>query len=101
MSQIKVEKNLRQLPIEAAENLVLLDDRKDALDDNLKLRLSLIRCNCGAEILLLPDLGAMSRAIKTHVFEHTRRERSAEMNRNDSNNIDVLLSQRVIRKIIG
>jgi hypothetical protein len=100
MNRIKVEKNLRQLPIEAAENLVLLDSRNGDVDDNLKLRLPLIRCKCGAEILLLPDLGAMSRAIKTHVFEHTKNERSDEMNRIDSDNIGVLLSQLVIRKII-
>ncbi len=101
MSRIKVEKNLRQLPIKAAENLVLLDGRNGDVDDNLKLRLPLISCECGAEILLLPDLGAMSRAIRTHVFEHTKRGRSVEMNSIDSDNIGLLLSQCVIRKIIG
>ncbi len=29
-----------------------------------------VRCVCGCEILLLPDLKAMDRAIKKHVAEH-------------------------------
>jgi len=101
MSLIKVEKNLKQPTINAAEYVPLLEGRNGDVDNSLKLRFSLIRCKCGAEILLLPDLGAMSRAIRTHVFEHIKSERSAEMNSIDSDNIGVLLSQRVIRKIIS
>ena len=37
-----------------------------------KKRLSTIRCACGKEILLLPDLAAMNRAIKNHVAEHKK-----------------------------
>ena len=29
-----------------------------------------VRCVCGSEILVLPDLKAMNRAIKNHVAEH-------------------------------
>jgi hypothetical protein len=28
------------------------------------------KCTCGAKILIVPDLGAMDRAIKNHVAEH-------------------------------
>jgi hypothetical protein len=31
-----------------------------------------IRCSCGAEILVLPDLEAMSKALKNHVEDHRR-----------------------------
>jgi hypothetical protein len=37
---------------------------------SLKGRLPLIKCECGTEILLLPDLKAMDRAIDAHVAEH-------------------------------
>jgi hypothetical protein len=30
----------------------------------------IIRCVCGSEILVVPDLKAMDRAIKNHVAEH-------------------------------
>jgi hypothetical protein len=35
-----------------------------------KKRMRTIRCACGFEILVLPDLKAMNRAIKNHVAEH-------------------------------
>jgi len=35
-----------------------------------KKRMSTVRCLCGYEILVLPDLTAMNRAIKNHVAEH-------------------------------
>lgn len=31
-----------------------------------------IKCSCGAEILLVPDIKAMSEAIETHVVEHQK-----------------------------
>ena len=35
-------------------------------------RMLTIRCTCGLRILVVPDLKAMSRAIKNHVAEHKR-----------------------------
>ena len=35
-----------------------------------KKRMSTIKCICGCEILVVPDLKAMERAIKNHVAEH-------------------------------
>ena len=35
-----------------------------------KKRMPIARCACGFEILVLPDLRAMNRAIKNHVTEH-------------------------------
>ncbi len=34
--------------------------------------LPVIRCFCGAKILLLPDVKLMSKAIEAHVEEHTK-----------------------------
>ena len=37
-----------------------------------KKRMPTVRCLCGSEILVLPDLKAMNRAIKNHVAEHKK-----------------------------
>ena len=41
---------------------------------HLEEGLPFIKCKCGAEILLLPDLKAMDRAIEAHVAEHKKKE---------------------------
>jgi hypothetical protein len=41
-----------------------------------KSRLPLIKCKCGAEILLLPDLKAMDKAIQAHAKSHSRTEQN-------------------------
>jgi hypothetical protein len=38
----------------------------------------IIRCECGFEILLVPDLKAMGRAIEIHAAEHAKKEQSSE-----------------------
>jgi hypothetical protein len=35
-------------------------------------RLQSIKCECGTEILLLPDAKAMSKAIDTHIAQHCK-----------------------------
>ena len=35
-----------------------------------KSKMPLVRCTCGAKILLVPDLAAMNRALKNHITEH-------------------------------
>ena len=42
-------------------------------DQYLKEHMPLIKCECGTEILLLPDLKAMDRAIDAHVAEHRKK----------------------------
>ncbi len=37
-----------------------------------KTRMPIIKCVCGFEILVVPDLKAMDRAIKNHVAEHKK-----------------------------
>jgi hypothetical protein len=37
-----------------------------------KNRMPIVRCVCGSEILVVPDLKAMNRAIKNHVAEHKK-----------------------------
>ena len=37
---------------------------------------SSVKCECGAEILLLPDVRAMSHAIEVHVAEHRQKSKT-------------------------
>ena len=42
-------------------------------DYSLKSRLPIIKCECGYEILLLPDLKAMDQAVQNHLLKHKNR----------------------------
>jgi hypothetical protein len=46
------------------------EEKTTDYDYYLKEHLPLIKCECGAEILLVPDLKAMNHAIEAHVGEH-------------------------------
>jgi hypothetical protein len=37
-----------------------------------KSHMTIIKCACGFEILIVPDLKAMSRAIENHVAKHSK-----------------------------
>jgi hypothetical protein len=43
---------------------------KDVDDRASCSKMPIIKCDCGAEILVVPDLAAMDRAIKTHLAYH-------------------------------
>ena len=100
MSQTTFETNQKILPIETAETVNITEGKNTDADMHLKKRLPLIKCECGSEILLLPDLLAMNRAIKNHASEHAKKERNTERNSNTSDKISLLLSQLALRKII-
>jgi hypothetical protein len=69
-------------------------------DKHLKKRLPIIKCVCGAEILLVPDLQAMNRAINTHVAQHRKTERkNTQKNKIKSSKVSELLSQRTLIKM--
>lgn len=52
----------------------LRTDQKTILNfkQKFKSKMPLVRCTCGAKILLVPDLAAMNRAIKNHLTEHKK-----------------------------
>jgi hypothetical protein len=100
MSQTKVERNKAQVPTEVAGTATLLDGKSADMNKNLKGHLPLIKCECGAEILLLPDLQAMNRAIKTHASKHSKKERPPNRNSHTLDKISKLLSQLSLKKII-
>lgn len=43
---------------------------KSKVQTQTKKRLASIKCECGAEILMVPDLKGMSEAIEAHVKKH-------------------------------
>jgi hypothetical protein len=63
----------------------------------LKGRLPLIKCECGTEILLVPDLKAMDRAIDAHVAEH-RKKANNPSRAATSSRISQLLALLTLRK---
>jgi hypothetical protein len=65
----------------------------------LKEHLPLITCDCGAEILLVPDLKAMNLAIEAHVAQH-RKNRTDAQRKENASGISERLSQLVIMKLI-
>ena len=99
MSWTRVEKRHRLLPTEVVGTANRLVGENAVADTHLKEHLSLIKCECGAEILLLPDLQAMNRAIEAHVTEHRKNIRNAERNGITYSDISQLLSRLLLRKI--
>ena len=99
MSRTRVEKLQKLLPTEAVGIANIFEGKNADADKHLKEHLPLIKCECGAEILLLLDLQAMNRAIKAHVNEHRQKGRNAKRNVIAFSNISQLLSQLSLRKI--
>lgn len=59
---------------------------------------SIIKCECGTEILMLPDLKETSRAIENHVSEHRNREKDFEKARAEEERVRDGLITQVLRK---
>jgi hypothetical protein len=99
MTQTRIEKTQKLLPTEAVRIADILEGKTADADIHLKERLPIIKCECGTEILLLPDLPAMNRAIKIHATEHTKKEGNSKRKNNTSSHISQLLSQLTITKM--
>lgn len=80
MNRTRIERIQRMLPTKEVGIANIPEGNNANADKRLKERLPIISCECGAQILLVPDLKAMNRAIKTHVAEHRKTERNYENN---------------------
>jgi hypothetical protein len=87
------------LPTEAIGNANILEGDIADADKHLKEGLPIISCECGAEILVVPDLKAMNRAIQAHVAKHRKTERNTKKNVITSGKISELLSQLTLIKM--
>jgi len=99
VSRTRVEKLQKLLPTAEVGIGKILESNKADANKRLKERLPIINCECGAEILLVPDLQAMNRAIKAHVAEHRKKRRNSQKNLITSGSICQLLSQLTLIKM--
>ena len=99
MKRNRVEKLQKLLPTEAAVIAENIGDNIADADKHLKEGLPIISCECGAEILVVPDLKAMNRAIQAHVAKHRKTERNTKKNVITSGKISELLSQLTLIKM--
>jgi hypothetical protein len=93
MSRTRIEKHQILLPTEPERSAETPESTNANTDKQLKKRLPLVNCECGAQILVLPDLQAMNRAIKTHVTEHRKKKGSTKRSTASPSDISQLLSQ--------
>jgi hypothetical protein len=99
MSRTRFERLQRLLPIEAGGVANSLEGDTAAADNYLKERLPIINCECGTEILVVPDLQAMNRAIKNHAAQHRKKKRYNRKNEITPHKASEMLSQLTIIKM--
>ena len=58
-----------------------------------------VLCECGEEILVIPDLDEMARCIETHAIFHEKKEADPEKAEAEHCRIEEQLTRKVIRKI--
>jgi hypothetical protein len=99
MSGPRVKKNQKLFSIDKTRISNVLEGKSAKVDKRFKEGLPIISCKCGAEILVVPDLQAMNRAIKTHASEHRKKERNTKNNVFTPGKISQLLSQLTLVKM--
>jgi hypothetical protein len=74
--------------------------QRKIVDENQKLseHLPVLKCECGAEILLLPDLKFMNHAIETHVAEHRKKEKDPRKAAATASRIRQILIEQLLKK---
>ena len=66
---------------------------------NSDQKLSLVVCECGFKIPLVPDLDEMARSIEAHTATHDKNETDPEKAEAERNRIEELLTQKVLTSI--
>ena len=64
----------------------------------MKKKLPSIKCQCGKEILLVPDSKAMDKAIENHVAEHVSKQPDKAKAEEEAKRISEFLVKQVLRK---
>jgi len=99
MSRNRVKRTQNLSPTEEVGIVNILEGEFAEVDERLKEGLPLISCECGFELLVVPDLQAMNRAIKTHVAEHRKKTRNNQKKEIMSSKVSQLLSQLTLIKM--
>ncbi len=58
-------------------------------------------CECGARLLLVPDLAEMAKSIEKHAMEHAGRETLPEKAEAEHCRIELFLAQKVLAAVAG
>lgn len=69
------------------------------LSKPFNLKLPRIRCRCGAEILVVPNVEAMSKAIEAHVEEHKKTIKNHKEARKEAGRVRDELIEKVLMQI--
>ena len=70
-------------------------------EDSLHKSLGVIFCECGEEILVLPDLEEMVHCIQSHAEMHKLNQTSKKNGKKEYKRIEEQLTQKVLLKIVG
>ncbi len=97
MSQNRTQKFQKSLSteIERISNL----SESISTDEFLKQNMPIITCECGADILIVPDLKAMDRAIETHSKKHGKKQGPLKRTEETSGYVRELLCELLLKKI--
>jgi hypothetical protein len=66
-----------------------------------KTRMPIIKCRCGAKILLLPDLNAMNKAVEAHARSHGRRQKDPFQAAAEADRVRDDLIRQIFKKASG
>jgi hypothetical protein len=99
LSRARVEKYQKLLPPEGLGTTNIPGGNITDAYNYLKKRLPIINCECGDEILVVPDLQAMNRAIKTHAGKHRKKTSNTQKKHITPNKVIEMLSQLTIMKM--
>jgi hypothetical protein len=69
------------------------------MDQNSGTCLPVVLCECGEEILVLPDIDEMSRCIEIHAIFHEKKEVDPKKAKAERKKIEEQLTRKVISKI--
>lgn len=64
----------------------------------MKEKIPTIKCECGYEIMLVPDLKVMNKAIESHVAEHVKKQPDKAKAEREAKRIGELLIEQVLKK---
>ncbi len=69
------------------------------MEQNSGKCLPTVLCDCGEEILVIPDLDEMSRCIEIHAIFHEKKEADPKKAKAERNKVEERLTRKVIVKI--
>jgi SpoU rRNA methylase family enzyme len=71
---------------------------QDKLNGNSR-KMPIIVCECGQEILVIPDLKEMARCIEAHAKSHSEKEKNPCESEAEFNRIEEQLTQKVLLEL--